>query len=745
MPRFLVLYSLCYLVFSVFATPGFAQYKATKHRIPVGNEVAVTAPGSYAKAGTTYVLMNDITSATSTIFLGKDITFDLNGYTIIYASANYQHIPNSGFEEGLTGWDISKAPGAKVLNTKEVHVFIGKKLMSLKAGNEITSSYMNLPIGNRSYFAMCGVTGRDYRDMNGDLNNQMKVSVYVEDEKGKEVRCVTEYGDTTLESCPVERKAPRLGGGFVYAHLNHLPAGKYRVRIKADTDCLVDEIDIRPAMDVGIGIVENTNPLAHYDHMFKEAYPPVIPSFFDYTEDVHTGKPLSSVSHVTGEGSIIVKNGMIRSGSKGILSWGIQSTAKNVRIILDNVHIKTSGINATAADFPQATITRCRFNSDNPFLINRHYPNFYAVDLGPEAPSEVSFSEFYGGQGGIVIKGKKSSVHHNYFAIRQMVTNHYSIMAMGDSSKIFENRIEPETGSGVEIYVHRHIEVFNNYFKIKTSPPTCEYGHEEFSSAAVRMADYRALPGSADGCYGNKIYNNKISIIANDYPGDKRYTPMAWAIYYSASAGDNDIFGNDISIEKPVLSSKAIATAFYICGGTNGFGGRFYNNRIITNVAAAWVASFYVGAVNTKLAGNTIIKSSTAGPDFKPFRMGSLDSKECIAKNVEFRSNDIKGAKFELQATDQDHSYSVYWTLIVQIADAKGTPVKNAEISIRDRGNAIVLRSKTDENGKLQTELPEYAVNGKERNYSSPYTISVDRFEKKVELSKNLEITWVIK
>ncbi len=733
------------LVFYFLAVPSFAQYSVTKHRLPAGNEVPVRTPGTYAKPGTTYILMNDIASATSTVFLGKDVTLDLNGYTIKYANSNYQHVPNSGFEEGNKGWDLSKAPGAKVVNTKEVHIFIGKKLMSLKAGNEITSSYVNLPLANRSYFAMCGVTGHDYRDMKGDLNNQMKVSIYVEDEKGKEVRCVTEYGDTTLESCPVERKAPRLGGGFVYAHLSHLPAGKYRVRIKADTDCLVDEIDIRPAMDAGIGIVENTNPLAHYDHMFKEAYPPVIPSFFDYTEDVHTGKPLSSVAQVTGGGSTIIKNGIIQCGSNGILSWGIQSTAKNVKIILDKVNIKTSGINAIAADLPQATITHCRFDIDNPFLINRHYPNFYAVDLGPDAPSEVSFSEFYGGQGGLVFKGKKSSIHHNYFAIRQMVTNHYSIMAMGDSSKIFENRIEPETGSGIEIYVHRHIEIFNNYFKIKTSPPTCEYGHEEFSSAAVRMADYRARPGSPDGCYGNKIYNNKISIIANDYPDDKRYTPMAWAIYYSASAGDNDIFGNDIRIEKPVLSSKAIAAAFYICGGLNGFGGRFYNNRVTTNVPAAWIASFYGGAVNTKIAGNTIIKSSTAGSDFKPFRMGSLDSKDCIAKDVEFRSNDIKGAKFELQATDQDHSYSVYWTLTVKIADEKRSPVKNAEVTIRDKGNAIVLQAKTDESGKLQTELPEYAVNGKEKNYSSPYTISVNSCEKKVELDKNMEITCVIK
>jgi hypothetical protein len=97
---------------------------------------------------------------------------------------------------------------------------------------------------------MCGVTGHDYHDMGGDIKNQMKVSVYVEDEHGKEVRSLTKYGDSTLVSCPVEKKEPRLGGGVVYAHLHHLPAGKYRVRIKAETDCLVDEIDIRPAMDV---------------------------------------------------------------------------------------------------------------------------------------------------------------------------------------------------------------------------------------------------------------------------------------------------------------------------------------------------------------------------------------------------------------------------------------------------------------------------------------------------------------
>lgn len=742
MSKFLIVSLLTCLLSFLLTGPCFAQYTETKHRLPAGNEVPVIGPGSYAKAGTTYILVKNITSATSTIFLGKDVTLDLNGYTIKYAGGNYGHIYNSGFEEGEKGWDFSKAPGAKVVNTKDVHVFIGNKILSLRKGDEVTSQYVNLPLANRSYFAMCGVTGSDYHDMGGDLKNQMKVSVYVEDEHGKEVRIVTKYGDTTLVSCPVEAKEPRLGGGFVYAHLHGLPAGKYRVRIKADTDCLVDEIDIRPAMDVGVGIVENTYPMGHYDHLFNS----ILAAFFDYTQDVSRGTPLASIPVVQGEGAIVIRNGVIESGTKGIVSWGVQSTAKNVKIILDNVKMKAAGINSTAVDVPQATITHCRFEVHNPFIVNRHFSNFYAVDLRGEIPSEVSFSEFYGGQGCLVFKGDKSSIHHNYFVNRQMVTNHYSIMAMGDSSKIFANIIEPEIGSGIEIYVHRGIEIFNNTIKIKTSPPTCEYGHEEYSTAAVRMADYQARPGSPDGCYGNKVHNNKIYIKANDtYPADKRYIPMSWAIYYSASAGDNDVFGNDITIEKPVLSSKAITAAFYVCGGTTGFGGRFYNNRITTNVSAAWVASYYGGTVNTKINNNVIIKSPTANAEFKPFRMGWEGREDCIAKNVEFRSNDIKGAKFDIQATDQDHSYSVYWTLHLKVIDAMKNLVKNADVTIRDKTNAVILQTKTDEDGRLETELPEYTVDGKEKKFSSPYIISLAGCEKKVELNKNMEIACSVK
>ncbi len=547
-------------VFLILTSASYSQYQAVAHRKPLSNEVPVYKEGCFAEPGTNYILVNDITSERSTVFLGKDVTLDLNGYTIKFADAKYEHIPNSGFEDGADGWDLSKAPGAKLANTADLHVFLGRKLMSLSAGDEIISGYVTLPVANRSYFAMCGITGRYWHNMKKYPDDEMKVSVYVEDEKGDEIKCMTEYGDGLKISCPAEKKSPRLGGGFVYAHLTGLPAGKYRIRIKADTDCLVDEIDIRPAMDAGISIIQKTTPLASYDHLIMESYPPVIPAFYDYTEDFSTGKTLSFLPKVSGSGSVTIKNGIIESGTAGIQSWGIQSSAPDVKIILDNIKIITSGISTGAADILWTSIRNCMFVSDMPFLIQRHV-SLCSVIIRGSQPSEVSYSEFFGGQGCLSVKGKYSLIHDNLLVNDQWVTNHYSIMGTGDSSKIYNNRFEPKQGSG--IYVSRYTEVFNNSFKIETSAPTCEYGREEYSTAAIRLGDYHAEPGSPRASVGNRIHNNKILITAKSRPDPKEYTPMAWGIYYSASGGENYVYENDIVVNKPDISSNVLTAALY--------------------------------------------------------------------------------------------------------------------------------------------------------------------------------------
>ena len=128
-----------------------AQYRETEHMDIPDGVVTVSAPGYYGDPGTTYMLSRDISCERSTLFLGKDVTLDLNGYTLTYADGDYEHIPNYGFEEGLKGWDVSRAPGAKIENTEEVHAFIGEKILSLEAGDEIASAYINLPVAGRSY------------------------------------------------------------------------------------------------------------------------------------------------------------------------------------------------------------------------------------------------------------------------------------------------------------------------------------------------------------------------------------------------------------------------------------------------------------------------------------------------------------------------------------------------------------------------------------------------------------------
>ncbi|MFC2124341.1 hypothetical protein ACFLU5_05985 [Bacteroidota bacterium] len=568
------------------------------------------------------------------------------------------------------------------------------------------------------------------------MSKNMRISVYVDDENGNEVRCVTKYRDTTMVSCPVENRSPRLGGGFVIAHINNLPAGKYRVRVKAENDCLVDHIDIRPGMDVGIGIVGKTHPMGHNDHIvFGHKHT----AFFDYTSDVKTGEPLQGIPTIEGVGTVTIRNGIIKNGSLGVLSWGIQSTANDVRIILDNVKFISSGINTTAMDVPQATITNCMFDIKNPFIINRHGAEFYAVDLRGKKASEVSFSEFYGGQGCLVFKGKHSMIHHNLFVNRQTVTNHYSVMAMGDNSMVFENRFEPEIGSGLEIYKNKNIEIFNNLFITEAVPPTCEY-IEHYSTVSIRLADYGADPGSPEGCYGNRIYNNKFFITGRKFENYPDYIPMAAAVFYSTSAGENYIFGNEIHIEQKNPGTDAEAFAFYI-GNANG--GQFYNNRIITNETPIWVGCGYGSASNVSIVNNRISKSNISKSTFHPVRMGWIDWDECTAKKIEFRSNHLEGLEFGIDATAQHHSYIVNWSLTIKAIDKKGKALQSRNVTIVNRNGEEVANQRTNNIGILQIDLPEYSVDGEEIIYLSPYMIIVNNKKEEVNLNADKFITIV--
>lgn len=219
---------------------------------------------------------------------------------------------------------------------------------------------------------------------------------------------------------------------------------------------------------------------------------------------------------------------------------------------------------------------------------------------------------------------------------------------------------------------------------------------------------------------------------------------MCYGIYYSASGGVNEVFGNDITVEKLDTASKVITAALYICGGTKGSGGKFYNNRIYTNVTAGWVASMYGGAANTSIFSNTVIANPSGG-SFKTFRIGWAERRDCFAKNVDFRSNIVEGSSFSLDVSEQEHSYAVYWTLTLKLTDKKRRLLKNEPVTIYDANKTMILQQKTNEQGELSAELPEYAIDGRIKKESSPYIVKAGNSSMTISLNKNAEISFVIK
>src|SRR5690606_5579183 len=147
-----------------------------------------------------------------------------------------------------------------------------------------------------------------------------------------------------------------------------------------------------------------------YDHLTDEKYAPNIPAFFDYTEDAKNRLPFSSIPRATGEGRIVIKNGIIKAGIEGIHAWGVQSTANKVKVGLENINIQAGGISAGAAEISWGDIRDCKFEVNMPFVVQRHI-SVCAVGLRGNHPAMVQRSEFYGGQGCLSVRGKHSLVH----------------------------------------------------------------------------------------------------------------------------------------------------------------------------------------------------------------------------------------------------------------------------------------------------------------------------------------------
>jgi len=717
------------------ATAALAGWRQAEPREPKQGEIPVSAPGNCDKAGATYILTKDITSTTSGLFLGNNLTLDLNGHTLTYA-AGYAGVPNCGFEDGLAGWDVSKAPGAQAREMPMQHPLVGKRVCVLPEGQELASPLIELPVANRAYYAMVAVAAQE-----------MRVGVFVEDERGRSIECAYRWGNNARPCCPEPERSPKLGGGVVFALLFGQPAGKYRIRVKAvRRDCVIDEADIRPALDVGVGLVDKTLPWAYYKCILDGDGC----AFFDYTKPGAPGQPLDGLPRVTGQGTVTIRNGTIRLGSQAIRTWGVQSTAAQARMVLENVKFVQAGINAYAVYAPSATMRDCRAETDGPWIIDRHRQIDQVVSLLGGGASEVTGCELIGGQGQLAVNGDRSRIHGNLFVNRQTVVNHYSLGVGGQGTQVFRNRILPELGSGILIGRQQGVEIFENEIRVAASPPVNEYYNSDYSVNAIRLTDYNASKADPKGyCGHNRIHHNKIHVTGRRFPGaDPGYKPMTYGIFMSVGGDQNFIHDNEFTIDQqaPPNGEKHGAYAFYIGGSDHG--GVYYNNTVTSNVTPVWISNMYGPAGNVVIRGNTFRRAEGAEP-FVPFMLGWYRHP---ARNVAFFSNRFEGIEFGVAINDYTtgyvSEYKVGWTLRVKAAPG-------AKVVVLDKSGAEAAAGQADATGLFVAHLPEHLAAGKgqiveagkrtvkiERTDLSAYRIRVGDREKPVTLREDTEVAF---
>ena len=711
--------------------------KKTHRPVPEG-AIAVTAPGNCSKPGATYMLTRDITCDRTALFLGRDVTLDLNGYTITYAAGSYEHLANGDFENDLAGWDTSAAPGARAVPCGGNWPFTGKKVCRLKKGDEIVSPYMTLPVADRSYYAMCGV-----------LTNYAALTVSVEAEGGKAIEssfAVTEGKSTKVyKTCPTTGSTI-LDGGFVFAQFSGMPAGRYRVRIKAESKpVVIDGVDIRPAHDVGVAIVGKTWIYTDHKMVVVDKH---FPAFVDYTVEGTSSQPIDSIASALGNTNITIKNGTIRNGFESMQSRGVQAIGVGGMVTLENLNIVSAGINTNAVLVDNAVIRNCRFETDTPFIIERHSLKNSPVAICRSAGSEVSHCEFIGGQGNLCVIGRDALVHDNLFVNRQRVVNHYALsLASARNAKVYNNRFEPDLGCGINIYRSKDCEIYQNEFTVKAVDRSCGFYNGGGTMVGVRISDYADKPNAPRGTWGNDIHDNKFRVLGKRFDTFRRRAGRACAIFSSTGAGVNHVRNNEILVEHADPESDAMAVAFYIGASPNA--GIYENNRIVSNVTPTYLAVGYGDAAKCVFTNNTFVKASGANADWQPFAFGYREAKE-----IEFRGNTFEGCDFGI---DWRHggpdwkkgTYAVYWTLRVSVVDKSGQVAKDADVVVLDKDGAEALRGKTGPDGMFEAELLEYEAvatrpGGKltiDRKYSSPYTVQAVGSKNVVELKRNTDLT----
>jgi len=660
-----------------------------------------------------FLLMGNIKSTSTGAVFGFDAAnpsvdaktvFDLNGYTITYSSANYETIPNNGFEK----WnDINTPQDWTVISgvveqrsTKYWMPMSGEYLLYTENPLIIKSSPIYLPL-KRAYNA------------------------YVTIGRAKDTDITLEVLNSNDQVICSITKPGFFRGQTIACRFDLDNPGYYYIRLSTQGYAYFDLNGIVPIDDHGIGVFTawSLNPNNSRHKAVVENFQGLdIPASGD-----HAYPDRLNVFEI--------KNGNIIAGHENQASYGVYISG-TTKLIMHDVKIFANGIKSHSV--------KAGGEIYNNYL-EVNMPWYFARESTEEENVILEYGMFFGnsainGQGVIRLDGEGTKIFNNYLRNNAQATNHYAIIHSGATNPVIHDNIfDPVEGSGILTYVGHGYRIFNNTFNVKTAPCNVEYINEDYSTNGIRMNDYN----SGDN-YDNWVYDNIFNIVGENFETAwEKCMPVTTGIFYTASGVDNKIYNNKFNITKTNSDEKAPVYGLYI-------GGEVYNkpvnNKLIydnyfeTNDKAIWISTFYGSASDLWLENNTFnrIENKYYTPVMPEaaIQMGHTGK---IAKNLRLINNhylngfDSNKIYFTGSVNTGIFDLVKKWYWNVSVKDGQGNPLSGVNVQASSLNMEENIKGFTDNNGDISLIITEYTEFGdmipdgsRKRQIFTPYSLYVE-------------------
>lgn len=644
----------------------------------------ITTPIQLSQDNTTYRLQTNVT-ATGTAFVvtGKNVTLDLNGFTVTYGNAASPALPNSGFETALpsdatkpANWDLTGAPTAH-LATARTGMWGTKMLQitSFSTNQTITSDWVNITDTGREYAAV--VTPRS----NSTSAVSVQINVLVETSPG--VFQVISSGTAS---------AADVGRGFSAVALFAPAPGVTRVKIQivatlapgATASLDLDRAEVLRSRDFGIMATTTYSLPAH----------------------------LTGIPNYTRAENFIVKNGTITQGA-GKAYKGNPIYAKTMPgIALDGVTTVASGMDTDNLFGQYASDIDIRNSTFNSTVdaISKRMVGFGAIRL------ESTSGELYIGNNTILNSpmtgiylvnhlGNTADAKIIYNTIQQnaFVSDGYAILINGLSDfEIGHNTIQPTLGRGILFdgfnqYVTDNGNIHDNVVEAYEKP-NLEYGPEGLEATALRLRNY-------GGRHSNLTFQNNTFYARTDGVGVNE--AIAARITFDSRngqmAGANNLFVNN-TFRAVVDSTDPIRRAYAVslAAVSPGTGVVFQGNVFESNYATLAVGDKDTQFANEDVTfvGNTRRKSTLGQvrSDFVTTVIGGLNH---AAYDIRFISEVYDtGTSSTITYVGTGQKRIGVGSLLTVNVTASGVAAPGASVIVYDKDNQPIATGTTDSTGQ---------------------------------------------